>query len=88
MTDITSIPLNKLVVSDDNVRRTAGADTAPNELPSSIAAQPKNKLRQTRLLGNAELAAAYGVRSSLTHDSDYGKVPKISIWQCCIEWRL
>jgi ParB family transcriptional regulator, chromosome partitioning protein len=38
MTDITSIPLNKLVVSDDNVRRTAGADTALHELASSIAA--------------------------------------------------
>ena len=25
MTDITSIPLNKLVASEDNVRKTAGA---------------------------------------------------------------
>jgi hypothetical protein len=38
MTDITSIPLNKLVASEDNVRKTAVADTALHELASSIAA--------------------------------------------------
>jgi hypothetical protein len=38
MTDITSIPLNKLVALEDNVRRTAGADTALHELAASIAA--------------------------------------------------
>jgi len=38
MTDITSIPLNKLVALEDNVRRMAGADTALPELAASIAA--------------------------------------------------
>jgi ParB family chromosome partitioning protein len=38
MTDVTSIPLNKLVAWDGNVRKTAGADTALHELASSIAA--------------------------------------------------
>jgi len=38
MTDITSIPLNKLVALEDNARRTAGADTALHELAASIAA--------------------------------------------------
>ena len=37
MTDISSIPLNKLVTSKDNVRKTAGAHTALHELASSIA---------------------------------------------------
>jgi ParB family chromosome partitioning protein len=38
MTDITSIPLNKLAAWDGNVRKTAGADTALAELAASIAA--------------------------------------------------
>jgi ParB family chromosome partitioning protein len=38
MTDITSIPLNKLTAWDGNVRKTAGADTALAELAASIAA--------------------------------------------------
>jgi ParB family transcriptional regulator, chromosome partitioning protein len=38
MTDISSIPLNKLVASSDNVRRTTGADSALQELASPIAA--------------------------------------------------
>jgi ParB family chromosome partitioning protein len=38
MTDTTSIPLNKLVAWDGNVRKTAGADTALAELAASIAA--------------------------------------------------
>jgi ParB family chromosome partitioning protein len=38
MTDITPIPLNKLVASEDNVRNTGGADTALHELALSIAA--------------------------------------------------
>jgi ParB-like chromosome segregation protein Spo0J len=38
MTDMTSIPLNELVASEDNVRRAAGADTALHELASSLAA--------------------------------------------------
>lgn len=38
MTDISSIPLNKLVDSPDNVRKTAGADSALQELAASIAA--------------------------------------------------
>ena len=38
MTDITSIPLNKLVASEDNVRRSAGADKGLHELAASIAA--------------------------------------------------
>jgi len=38
MTDITSIPLNKLVASEDNVRRTAVTDASLQELAASIAA--------------------------------------------------
>jgi hypothetical protein len=38
MTDTTSIPLNKLVAWDGNVRKTAGTDTALAELAASIAA--------------------------------------------------
>ena len=38
MTETTSIPLNKLVAWDGNVRKTAGADTALAELAASIAA--------------------------------------------------
>ena len=38
MTDTTSIPLNKLVAWDGNVRKTTGADTALAELAASIAA--------------------------------------------------
>ncbi|MGH9721504.1 MAG: ParB/RepB/Spo0J family partition protein [Bryobacteraceae bacterium] len=38
MTDTTSIPLNKLVAWNGNVRKTAGADTALAELAASIAA--------------------------------------------------
>ena len=38
MTDITSIPLIKLVPSDANVRRTVTPDTALRELAASIAA--------------------------------------------------
>ena len=38
MTDITSIPLNKLAAWSGNVRKTAGADTALAELAASIAA--------------------------------------------------
>jgi len=37
MTDITSIPLGKLVVSEDNVRRTAATDAGLQELANSIA---------------------------------------------------
>jgi ParB-like chromosome segregation protein Spo0J len=37
MTDISSIPLNKLVASPNNVRKTAGADSALQELAASIA---------------------------------------------------
>ena len=38
MSDVTSIPLNKLVAWDGNVRKTAGTDTSLHELASSIAA--------------------------------------------------
>lgn len=38
MTDITPIPLGKLVVSEDNVRRTAATDAGLQELAASIAA--------------------------------------------------
>jgi len=38
MTETTSIPLNRLVAWDGNVRKTAGADTALAELAASIAA--------------------------------------------------
>jgi ParB family chromosome partitioning protein len=38
MTDITPIPLGKLVVSEDNVRRTAATDVGLQELAASIAA--------------------------------------------------
>jgi ParB family chromosome partitioning protein len=38
MTDITPIPLNKLVASQDNVRRTAAPDASLGELAASIAA--------------------------------------------------
>src|SRR5271155_2501846 len=38
MTDTTSIPLNKLVAWDGNVRKTAGSDTGLAELAASIAA--------------------------------------------------
>jgi ParB-like nuclease domain len=38
MTDISSLPLNKLVDSSDNVRKTAGAESALQELAASIAA--------------------------------------------------
>ena len=38
MTDTTSIPLNKLVAWEGNVRKTAGADTTMAELAASIAA--------------------------------------------------
>jgi hypothetical protein len=34
MTDITSIPLNKLVASEDNVRKTAGASLRRRSLSS------------------------------------------------------
>ena len=34
MTDITSIPLNKLVASEDNVRKTAGASLRRRTLSS------------------------------------------------------
>jgi ParB family transcriptional regulator, chromosome partitioning protein len=37
MTDITSIPLNKLVAADENVRRTAASDAGIQELAASIA---------------------------------------------------
>ena len=37
MTDTTSIPLNKLIAWNGNVRKTAGADTAMAELAASIA---------------------------------------------------
>src|SRR5260370_28390395 len=38
MTDITPIALGKLVVSEDNVRRTAATDAGLQELAASIAA--------------------------------------------------
>ena len=38
MTEVTSIPLNKLTAWDGNVRKTAGADTSLTELAASIAA--------------------------------------------------
>ena len=38
MTDITQIPLGKLVASEDNVRRTAATDASLQELAASIAA--------------------------------------------------
>jgi hypothetical protein len=38
MTDITPIALGKLVVSEDNVRRTAAIDAGLQELTASIAA--------------------------------------------------
>ena len=38
MTDITQIPLGKLVASEDNVRRTAATDAGVQELAASTAA--------------------------------------------------
>ena len=47
MTDTTSIPLNKLVAWDGNIRKTTGADTALAELAASIAAHPFDDARLT-----------------------------------------
>lgn len=66
MTDITSIPLDKLAAWEGNVRKTAGADTALAELAASIAAhglinnlvlQPEKKGVHAVVTGGRRLAA-------------------------------
>ena len=51
MTDISSIPLNKLVDSAENVRKTAGADSALQELTASIAAHALRQPRREMTMG-------------------------------------
>jgi ParB family transcriptional regulator, chromosome partitioning protein len=62
MTDITSIPLNKLVASEDNVRKTAGADSALQELASSIAAHGLLQSLVVRKSKKAKFAVVAGGR--------------------------
>jgi len=57
MTDITQIPISKLVAWDGNVRKTAGADTALAELAASIAAHGLIN----NLVVNPEKKGAYAV---------------------------
>jgi len=47
MTDTISIPLNKLLAWNGNVRKTAGADTALAELAASIVAHGLINIRRT-----------------------------------------
>lgn len=77
MTDITSIPLNKLVAWNGNVRKTAGADTALAELAASIAAhglisnlvvQPAKKGVHAVVTGGRRLAALRSL-------ADAGRLP-------------
>jgi ParB family transcriptional regulator, chromosome partitioning protein len=76
MTDITSIPLNKLVASEDNVRKTAGADTALHELASSIAAHGLLQSLVVRKRKKGKFAVVAGGRrlAALLLLADAGKI--------------
>jgi ParB family chromosome partitioning protein len=76
MTDITSIPLNKLVASEDNVRKTAGADTALHELASSIAAHGLLQSLVVRKHRKGKFAVVAGGRrlAALQLLADAGKI--------------
>jgi ParB family transcriptional regulator, chromosome partitioning protein len=76
MTDITSIPLNKLVASEDNVRKTASADSALQELASSIAAHGLLQSLVVRKSKKGKFAVVAGGRrlSALRLLADAGKI--------------
>ena len=76
MTDISSIPLNKLVASKDNVRKTAGADSALHELASSIAAHGLLQSLVVRKSNKGKFAVVAGGRrlSALRLLADDGKI--------------
>jgi ParB family chromosome partitioning protein len=81
MTNITSIPLTKLVVADANARKTAGADTALLELAASIAAhgllqslvgRKSKKARFALVAGGRRLAALRLLVDDGRIEADYG----------------
>jgi ParB family transcriptional regulator, chromosome partitioning protein len=80
MSDVTSIPLNKLVAWDGNVRKTAGADTSLHELASSIAAhglinnlvvKPHKKDTHAVIAGGRRLAALQLLAKAGTLPADH-----------------
>jgi ParB family chromosome partitioning protein len=80
MTDVTSIPLSKLVACESNVRKTAGADTALTELAASISAhgllqslvvRPQKKGKYAVVAGGRRLQALQSLAESGTIASDY-----------------
>ena len=80
MTEATSIPLNKLTAWDGNVRKTAGADTALEELAASIAAhgllqslvvRKDKKGKFSVVAGGRRLAALQQLAESGTIEADY-----------------
>src|ERR1700684_4494456 len=80
MTDITSIPLNKLAAWDGNVRKTAGADTALAELAASITAhgllqslvvRKGKKGKYAVVAGGRRLAALASLANAGTIATDY-----------------
>jgi len=76
MTDITSIPLIKLVPSDANVRRTVTPDTALRELAASIAAHGLLQSLVVRKHRKGKYAVVAGGRrlAALQPLADEGKI--------------
>jgi ParB-like nuclease domain len=76
MTDISSIPLNKLVDSAENVRKTTGADGALQELASSIAARGLLQSLVVRKSKKGKFAVVAGGRrlAALRLLADAGKI--------------
>jgi ParB-like nuclease domain len=76
ITDISSLPLNKLVASPDNVRKTAGADSALQELAASIAAHGLLQSLVVRRSKKGRFAVVAGGRrlSALRLLADAGKI--------------
>ena len=76
MTDISSIPLNKLVDSAENVRKAASADSALQELAASIAAHGLLQSLVVRKAKKGKFAVVAGGRrlSALRLLADAGKI--------------
>jgi len=76
MTDISSIPLNKPVDSADNVRKTACADSALQELAASIAAHGLLQSLVVRETRKGKFAVVAGGRrlSALRLLAEAGKI--------------
>jgi ParB family chromosome partitioning protein len=76
MTETTSIPLNKLVTWQGNVRKTAGADTALAELAASIAAHGLLQSLVVRKHKGGKYAVVAGARrlAALNNLAEAGKV--------------